>query len=129
MTGLIGGRWTAGNRLELSRPNGRGRRFFAIVPLQDFRDARKSVHQGGPRQEEASSLASAPDAVTRPIAVFAHTGRVDEPAGLGFALKSLGYGAETCAGAGGPETADEAGEGHPWPRARWTHPDPSRTRS
>jgi hypothetical protein len=26
MTGLIGGRWTAGNRLEPSRPNGRGRR-------------------------------------------------------------------------------------------------------
>ncbi len=25
MTGLIGGRWTAGNRLEPSRPNGRGR--------------------------------------------------------------------------------------------------------
>ena len=56
MTGLIGGRWTAGNRLELSRPNGRGRRFFIIVPLHDFRDARGTVHQGGPRQEEASSL-------------------------------------------------------------------------
>ncbi len=59
MTGLIGGRWTAGNRLELSRPNGRGRRFFIIVPLHDFRDARKSVRQGGPRQEEVSILAGA----------------------------------------------------------------------
>ncbi len=37
MTGLIGGRWTAGNRLEPSRPNGRGRTTFLCFPPGSWR--------------------------------------------------------------------------------------------
>ena len=47
MTGLIGGRWTAGNRLEPSRPNGRGR-----IPLMKFTSGVVARHRGGPCQGE-----------------------------------------------------------------------------
>ena len=47
MTGLIGGRWTAGNRLEPSRPNGRGRKSCTYVSSVVVDRPR-----GGPRQRE-----------------------------------------------------------------------------
>ena len=46
MTGLIGGRWTAGNRLEPSRPNGRGR-ILRLVPSSVV-----GRQRGGPRPRE-----------------------------------------------------------------------------
>ena len=62
---------------------------FSSLFQQDSRDARISVHQGGPRQEEASSLAGS-GRTTRRLKLFAHAGRVDEPAGLGGAAGHRG---------------------------------------
>src|SRR5215217_5815772 len=50
MTGLIGGRWTAGNRLEPSRPNGRGR-----IPCDQRPSGVVARPRGGPRQGEGAS--------------------------------------------------------------------------
>jgi hypothetical protein len=47
MTGLIGGRWTAGNRLEPSRPNGRGRRScIRFLPGRDPAAGRPAPARG-----------------------------------------------------------------------------------
>src|SRR5918993_795934 len=70
MTGLIGGRWTAGNRLEPSRPNGRGR-----TPSKSFLFSVVTRQRGGPRQPAcrgwgvpvAESVLAPPGPIPNPV--------------------------------------------------------------